>query len=337
MAATTFAAKAQRHGTLASTMSRHRLTVAAAAQVIAAALQVFPLTARANEASSLPTFDSELSEPGPPNGAADLTDLPDAPKNLPPDEALAPDPLPVPAQQPAEPEAAIPAAPAAAHAPHPAPQPVDTSATDLDDNITVSDSPLPDDLGGDDGASPARRPPRAAARTGRAGTRHPLSSNDRDEDGVPDSEDACPEVAGTVKSGCPKQLLARRGAQKIITAPLNFAWGTQIIRENDNSYEIIAQVASIMLSNPQMHITLVGYTDGLGPRRANLQLARRRAAVVREALIQHGVELWRLSVAARGPINFVRTNKTPHGRARNRRVEFFIGKPSGRARPPSAN
>jgi outer membrane protein OmpA-like peptidoglycan-associated protein len=327
---------------------------------MAAALQVFPLAARADEASALPTVDSALPDPEPPSGPSDLTDLHESPGDSqaadPPPQDLPPPPDPqiadseaatppeMPAVAPAAPAAAAAAPAAVAPAPHRVHLAEDTSALGLEDNITVSDTPLPDDLEGHEGAPAVRRAPRPAHRRGPASSvaggsapaGHPHRLNDRDEDGVHDAEDACPEVAGTLKSGCPAQLLARRGAQKIITAPLNFAWGTQIIRENDNSYEIIRQVASVMLSNPKMHVTVVGYTDGLGPRRANLLLARRRAVVVRESLIQHGVELWRLSVAARGPVHFVRTNRTPHGRARNRRVEFLVGQPSGQSRPAAA-
>jgi len=68
---------------------------------------------------------------------------------------------------------------------------------------------------------------------------------------------------------------------------------------------------------------VVGHTDNTGTYEYNLDLSRRRAAAVVEALTRgHGVAAARLKAVGVGPVAPVASNATEEGRAKNRRVEL---------------
>ncbi|HEY0705523.1 MAG TPA: OmpA family protein, partial [Polyangia bacterium] len=75
-------------------------------------------------------------------------------------------------------------------------------------------------------------------------------------------------------------------------------------------------------------VTIEGHTDATGQREYNLDLSRRRAQAVRDYLTSRGVRADLFNVAGVGPDRPVANNRTPEGRANNRRVEIII--------PPSA-
>jgi outer membrane protein OmpA-like peptidoglycan-associated protein len=68
----------------------------------------------------------------------------------------------------------------------------------------------------------------------------------------------------------------------------------------------------------------VGHTDTDGDDAKNLDLSSRRAASVRIALTtEFGIESSRLETDGKGEMQPVADNKTPEGKAQNRRVEFI--------------
>ena len=75
---------------------------------------------------------------------------------------------------------------------------------------------------------------------------------------------------------------------------------------------------------PAMKIEIRGYTDNTGTPAYNLDLSRRRAASVKEWLLQRAVNSDRVSIKGFGQADPVAPNTTEAGRARNRRVTFFI-------------
>jgi len=85
----------------------------------------------------------------------------------------------------------------------------------------------------------------------------------------------------------------------------------------------IAQLASLLKSNPQLGVLIVGHTDGHGAFDYNLSLSQRRAQAVASRLTsQHGIAASRTTPAGAGMIAPVATNRTEEGRAKNRRVEI---------------
>jgi outer membrane protein OmpA-like peptidoglycan-associated protein len=82
--------------------------------------------------------------------------------------------------------------------------------------------------------------------------------------------------------------------------------------------------ATILRNNPNIRILINGYTDNVGNEEANVDLSKRRAATAFRLLTDYGVDATRISLAAHGPHNPMRSNTTEEGRAANRRVEFML-------------
>lgn len=69
---------------------------------------------------------------------------------------------------------------------------------------------------------------------------------------------------------------------------------------------------------------VIGHTDSDGPREANRQLSLARAEAVRQYLMNRGLPAERIHVLGAGPDQPIADNRTPEGRARNRRIEIRV-------------
>lgn len=89
-------------------------------------------------------------------------------------------------------------------------------------------------------------------------------------------------------------------------------------------------VSKILRADPDKKITLSGHTDALGTRDYNDSLSGRRAAVVRDLLIEAGVSTTQIVTVAKGSSQPRRPNVTeggvdnPDGRKVNRRTEIYL-------------
>ena len=97
---------------------------------------------------------------------------------------------------------------------------------------------------------------------------------------------------------------------------------------NTNSYEIkpesfkeLDQLYNLLSLNPELRISVNGYTDNKGSERYNQKLSMKRAKAVVEYLIEKGISEDRLSYKGYGIDNPIASNETEEGRAANRRVE----------------
>src|SRR5690606_22745394 len=88
--------------------------------------------------------------------------------------------------------------------------------------------------------------------------------------------------------------------------------------------DILAEMAESLIEIGDARVQIVGHTDGIGNRQANLALSHARAEAVREHLTTLGVPRPKLSVLGKGPDEPVADNATDEGRARNRRIQFQI-------------
>jgi outer membrane protein OmpA-like peptidoglycan-associated protein len=85
----------------------------------------------------------------------------------------------------------------------------------------------------------------------------------------------------------------------------------------------LQEVAKMLKENAAVKVYVVGHTDNVGALAANLDLSKRRAAAVVQALTtQYGVAASRLQSFGAGPYAPVASNKSEDGRALNRRVEL---------------
>ncbi len=76
---------------------------------------------------------------------------------------------------------------------------------------------------------------------------------------------------------------------------------------------------------PGSKIRLDGYTDAIGTDAYNMKLSERRATAVKDYLIKEaGISSSKIIAVGHGEADPVADNKTPEGRAKNRRVEISI-------------
>jgi outer membrane protein OmpA-like peptidoglycan-associated protein len=89
------------------------------------------------------------------------------------------------------------------------------------------------------------------------------------------------------------------------------------------SAPVLQEIAQALKDNPDWKLTVEGHTDNIGGDAYNLNLSKRRALAVKEALVtQYSIDPDRLANDGFGASRPVESNDTLEGRARNRRVEL---------------
>jgi outer membrane protein OmpA-like peptidoglycan-associated protein len=79
------------------------------------------------------------------------------------------------------------------------------------------------------------------------------------------------------------------------------------------------------LKNQEDHKMVVeGHTDSQGTEASNLELGQKRAQAVRDYLVSRGVKAATISATGIGQGRPIADNKSPEGRANNRRVEVIV-------------
>jgi outer membrane protein OmpA-like peptidoglycan-associated protein len=88
--------------------------------------------------------------------------------------------------------------------------------------------------------------------------------------------------------------------------------------------ERLAKVAGILLSYPDIHVEIDGFTDSTGTLELNERLSQQRAEAVRSYLASQGVNLSSMTTQGFGPSQPIASNDTASGRQQNRRVELVV-------------
>lgn len=89
------------------------------------------------------------------------------------------------------------------------------------------------------------------------------------------------------------------------------------------SDKVLSEISKAMADHPDWKLSVEGSTDNIGGDASNLDLSKRRAAAVVQALVSsYHISADRFSTAGFGASRPVDTNDTLEGRARNRRVEL---------------
>jgi outer membrane protein OmpA-like peptidoglycan-associated protein len=91
---------------------------------------------------------------------------------------------------------------------------------------------------------------------------------------------------------------------------------------------ILDQLASGLASQPNTEMRIIGHTDSVGSDPYNDRLSMERAESTRQYLVERGVNPRQIQVAGRGEHEPVADNTTDAGRAKNRRVEIYVGERS---------
>lgn len=113
-----------------------------------------------------------------------------------------------------------------------------------------------------------------------------------------------------------------------IPSDISFATNRSDIQPNFRP--ILDRFAEGLRNNPNTEVRIVGHTDSTGSDAINNPLSLDRAESTRNYLTSRGVSGARIHVEGRGSREPIASNDSVDGRARNRRVEIYVGeRPQG--------
>lgn len=84
------------------------------------------------------------------------------------------------------------------------------------------------------------------------------------------------------------------------------------------------RVAGVLRDDPNVRITIIGFTDSTGSEDYNQRLSERRARATADYLISRGVGASQILTKGLGESEPRASNTTEAGRAQNRRVEIYL-------------
>lgn len=87
---------------------------------------------------------------------------------------------------------------------------------------------------------------------------------------------------------------------------------------------VLTELAGEMMRRPEVRIEIVGHHHSDGHSYRSFIISGRRATAVKGFLISRSVPRDRLLATGLGESFPIETNRTPEGRAQNRRVEFLV-------------
>ncbi len=155
--------------------------------------------------------------------------------------------------------------------------------------------------------------------------------HDTDKDGIADTDDQCPNEPETINGfkdddGCPDKgkVLVTVTKEKIeLKETVFFDSGRDTIQQR--SFSLLDQISLVLKAHLEVkRVRIEGHTDSDGSDEGNLDLSKRRARAVLDALVSRGVEAERLESEGFGETRPIADNNTKAGKAQNRRVELAI-------------
>ncbi len=150
---------------------------------------------------------------------------------------------------------------------------------------------------------------------------------DTDGDGYLDNVDGCPDKPETWNGledadGCPDTLPPKIKAIDGVIRGIYFDLDKDTIKPR--SRPVLDRAVAVFTEFPSVRIEISGHTDSTGSIAYNRDLSRRRAEAVKAYLVEHGIDHGRIQTRGAGPDEPIDTNRTPAGRAKNRRIEFQV-------------
>ncbi len=107
--------------------------------------------------------------------------------------------------------------------------------------------------------------------------------------------------------------------------PSDISFDTGRADVKGNFAQVLDRFAVSLRDNQNSDVRIVGHTDNTGSDAINNPLSMDRATSTRSYLTSRGVSSSRIQVAGQGSYQPIASNETSDGRARNRRVEIFVG------------
>ena len=118
--------------------------------------------------------------------------------------------------------------------------------------------------------------------------------------------------------------VTRDGDNILLNMPGNITFATDSYALNGNFHQTLNSVVLVLNEYKSTMITVTGHTDSTGSEAYNQKLSQQRALSVANYLSTQGVAQQRLAASGYGEAFPIASNKTPSGRAQNRRVEVQL-------------
>lgn len=139
-------------------------------------------------------------------------------------------------------------------------------------------------------------------------------------DEIPQQPDVQPAPVPPDAGGVVADLVAHG---HVILDGLSFETGAATLGNGPDA--ALQALATYLEATPGQRIALVGHTDSAGSLSANISLSKRRAAAVRQRLVEKfGVDPGRIDAEGMGYLAPIASNLTTVGRETNRRVEAIL-------------
>jgi outer membrane protein OmpA-like peptidoglycan-associated protein len=156
---------------------------------------------------------------------------------------------------------------------------------------------------------------------------------DPDGDGIKHPDDACPQQRGLPdpdpkQHGCPKFIRVTRD-EIILKQQVQFktdgkTLGEAVAKDSD---ALLTEVKDAIMGDANIELVEVqGHTDHEADESYNMELSQKRAASVRQYLIDKGVPADKMVAKGYGFNRPIADNRIRTGRQKNRRVQFVIVK-----------
>jgi outer membrane protein OmpA-like peptidoglycan-associated protein len=204
-------------------------------------------------------------------------------------------------------------------------------------------------------------------RQGRAAGARRLPREDKDNDGIVDEKDKCPDEPETrtssrTRTAAPiptttrtasstRRTSARRaetkngyqdddGCPDEVPAPVKKFTGVVkgiTFRRNSadikpSSFPLLKEAVGVFKEYPTLRVEISGHTSDEGKRDFNMKLSRKRAEAVKAFLTSAGIDESRIGTVGYGPDKPIADNETKEGKEKNRRIEFRLLGPRRRSR-----
>src|ERR1051326_1659156 len=118
-------------------------------------------------------------------------------------------------------------------------------------------------------------------------------------------------------------LQTRDTAEGLIATMPDVLFDTGRYTLKPTARERLAKVAGILLAYPDLRLKIEGFTDNVGSDDFNQRLSEKRAATVRDYLVQQGVPMDSVAALGMGKSNPGGANAPRAGRQRNPRVDLI--------------